>query len=63
MARRFLEDLAELGLTLAVELPHDLRAVEMNEVHAAFGCYGAGKQGFAGTWRTVQQHAFGRENS
>src|SRR5262245_7822258 len=26
-ARRFLEDLAEFGLALAVELPHDLRAV------------------------------------
>src|SRR5208282_5850289 len=36
VARRFLEDLAELGLALAVELPHNFRAVEVNEVHAAF---------------------------
>src|ERR1039458_9363842 len=42
VARRFLENLAKLGLALAVELPHDLRAVEVNEMHAAFGGYSAG---------------------
>ena len=41
MARRFLENLAELGLTLAVKLAHDLRAIEMNEVNAAFSGHGA----------------------
>src|SRR5208283_1901505 len=63
VARRFLEDLAELGLALAVELPHNFRAVEVNEVHAAFRRYGAGEQGLACAWRTVQQHTLRRENS
>jgi hypothetical protein len=37
----FFEDLAEFGFAFAVELPHDFRAVEVNEVDAAFGGYGA----------------------
>src|SRR5439155_22898378 len=46
-ARRLLEDLAEPGFALAVELPHDLGAVEVNEVHAALGGDGAGEQRLA----------------
>ena len=46
VARGFFENLADLGLALAVELPHNLRAVEMNKVHATFGGYGAGQQSF-----------------
>ena len=61
--RGFLEDLAELGLALAVELPHDLGAVEVNEVHAALGGDGAGQQRLAGAGRAVQQHALRRENA
>ena len=61
-ARRFLEYLAELALALAVELPHDLGAVEMDEMHAGFGGYGAGEQRLSGAWRAVQQHALGRED-
>src|ERR1039458_8638492 len=60
---RFLENLAELGLALAVELPHDFRAVEVNEVHAALGGYGAGKQRLTRARRTIEEHAFWRENS
>src|SRR5262249_34463410 len=59
----FFEDLAKLGLTLAVELPHDLRAVEVNEVHTALGCNGARKECLARARWAVQQHAFGREYS
>ena len=62
-ARRFLEDFAQLGFALAVKLPHDFRAVQGNEVHAAFGGDGARQQGFARAWRAVQQHALRRENS
>src|SRR5882672_1626993 len=39
MARRFLEDLAQLGLALPVKLPHDFGTIEVNEVNAAFGRY------------------------
>ena len=62
-ARRFLEDLAELGLALAVELPHDLRAVEVNEVDAAFGGDRAREQRLARARRTVEQHALRREDA
>src|SRR5208337_2544896 len=34
VARRFLKNLAEFSLALAIKLPHDFRAVEVNEVHA-----------------------------
>src|SRR5208282_3268647 len=63
MAGSFLENLAQFGLALAIELPHDLRAVEVNEVDAAFGGHGAGQQSFTRAGRAVQQNAFGRENS
>ena len=61
--RRLLEHLAELGLALAVELPHDLGAVEVNEVDAALGRDGARQQRLAGAGRAVQQHALRRENA
>ena len=63
MARRVLEHLAKFSLALAVELPHDFRTVEVNEVHAAFGRYGAGQQSFARARRAVQQDALRRQNS
>ena len=63
MQRGFFEHLAELGLTLAVELPHDLRAVEVNEVHSAFSRHGASEKRLAGARRAVQQHAFRREDA
>ena len=50
MARSFFEDLAELGFTLAIKLSHDLRAVEMNEVHATLSRYSARQQGLACAW-------------
>ena len=62
-ARRLFEDLAELALALAVELPHDLRTVEMDEVHAAFCGNGSGKKGLACSWRSAQQHALRREDA
>ena len=62
-ARRFLEDLAELGFALAVELPHDLRAVQVNEVHAAFGGDRAGQQRLARALAVRKQHALRRENA
>src|SRR5579863_5692736 len=62
VTRRFLEDLAEFGLAFAVELPHDLRAVQVNEMHTTFGCYGTGKQGLARAWRAVQQHTLRCQN-
>ena len=63
MTRRFLEHLAQLGFALAVKLAHDLGAVEVNEVNAAFGSDGARQQSLARARRTIQQHALGRENS
>ena len=54
MARRFLEDLAELGLALPVKLPHDFGTIEVNEVNAAFGGYGARQQRLTRAWRAVQ---------
>ena len=64
-ARRagFLEDLAELGFAFAIELPHDLGAVEVNEVHAALGGDRAGEQRLARAGRAVQQHALRREDA
>ena len=62
MPRRFLENLAELGFTLAVKFPHDLRAVQVNEMNAAFGCHRASQQRLARARRAVQEHAFRREN-
>ena len=63
MARRFLKNLAELGLTLAVELAHDLRAIEMNKVNAAFSSHGACQQSLSSTRGTIQEDALGRQNS
>ena len=63
VTRCFLEHLAELGLTLAIELPHDLGAIEVNEMHAALGRHSAGQQGLTGARRAVQQHTFGREDA
>ena len=62
-ARRFLEDLAELGFALAIELPHDLRAVEVDEMNSAFSRNSPGEQGFSGAGRAVQQDALRREDS
>src|SRR6202162_3065975 len=44
MTSRFLEHLAESGLALAIKLPHDLWAIEMNKMHAALGCHGSRQQ-------------------
>src|SRR5882762_1082756 len=63
MARRFLEDLAELGLALPVKLPHDFGTIEVNEVNAAFGGYGARQQRLTRAWRAVQKHALWSEDS
>ena len=63
MACRFLEDLSELRLALPVELPHDLGAVEMDEVDAALRGDGAREQRLAGAGRTVQENALRREDA
>src|SRR5580704_1288092 len=44
MACSFFEDLAELGLAFTIELPHDLRAVEVNEMHTALSSHSAGEK-------------------
>ena len=62
-ARRFFKHFAELGFALAVKLAHDFRAVQGNEVHAAFRRHGARQQGFSRARRAVQQHALRCENS
>jgi hypothetical protein len=59
---RFLEHLSELRLALPVELPHDLGAVQVDEVDAALGRDRAGQQRLAGAGRAVEQHALRREN-
>ena len=59
---RFLEHLSELRLALPVELPHDLGAVQVDEVDAALGRDRAGQQRLAGSGRAVEQHALRREN-
>src|SRR5262249_32388113 len=59
----FFENLSKFRLALAVELPHDLRAVQMNEVDPALGRDGAGEKGFARPWRPVQQDALRGEDA
>src|ERR1700722_5820241 len=53
MPRSFLENLAQLGLALAVKLPHDLGTVEVNEVHPALGSDCACQQSFSRAWRAI----------
>src|SRR3989338_1951645 len=52
VALRFFEDLAQLGLALAVVLVDDLRAVHVDEMrpHLAGDC--PGNQGLARAWRS-----------
>ena len=57
---RLLEDLAQPLLGLAVEAPHDLGAVDVEEVHVGLGGDRLGEQRLAGARRPVQQHALGR---
>ena len=60
LPRRLLEDLAEMGLALAVELVDDLRAVDREELGVGLVGHGAGDQRLAAAGRPVQQHALGR---
>src|SRR5579872_2693540 len=63
MTCRFLEDLAQLGLALAIKLQHDLRSVEVNEVDQTLSRHGASQQSFSRARRAVQKHAFRCKNS
>ena len=56
----FLEDLAEPRLGLAVELAHDLRSADWDEVRVALGRDRLGQQGLAGAGRAVEQHSLRR---
>ena len=60
---RLLEHVAELGFALPVELPHDLGAVEVDEVHAALGGDRPRQQRLSGPGRAVQQHPLRREDA
>ena len=62
MPRRLFKHLAQLRLALAIKLAHDLRPVEVNEMHAAFGGNSARQQRLSRTRRPIQQHTFRREN-
>src|ERR1041385_8031072 len=55
-----LEGLAQVLLGLAVELAHDLRAVDGVELGAGLVGDGLGDHGLARAGRAVQQHALGR---
>ena len=61
--RRFLEHFAQPRFALAVELPHDLGAVQVDEMDAALGGDGAREQRLPGPRRPVQQHALRREDA
>ena len=59
LARGLLEDLAQMGLALAVKLVDDLRAAHRKEVGLGLMGDGARDQRLAASRRTVQQHALG----
>ena len=59
LARGLLEDLAQMGFALAVELVDDLRAAHRKEVGLGFMRDGARDQRLAASRRTMQQHALG----
>ncbi len=58
--RRLLEDLAEVGLALAVELVDDLGAVDREELGVGLVGHGAGDQGLSASRGPVEQDALGR---
>jgi len=59
IARGILEDLAEMGLALAVELVDDFRAVHRKEASVGFMGHGTGNQRLAAAWRSVQENPLG----
>jgi len=58
-ARGLLEDLAQMGLALAIELVDDLRAAHREEIGLSLMRNGARDQGLSASRRTMQQHALG----
>ena len=62
-AGRLFEDFAEPRFALAVELAHDLRTVQVDEMDAALGRHGAGQKRLAGSRRPVQEHALRRQDA
>ncbi len=59
IAGGLVEDLAEMGLALAVELVDDLRAVHREETSVGLMGHGTGDQRLAAAGRPVQQNALG----
>ncbi len=59
LARGLVEDLAEVGFALAVELVDDLRSVHGEEPRVGLVGHGAGDQGLSAAGRAVEQHPLG----
>ena len=59
-AAGLLKDLAQVGLGLAIELVHHLRAAHREKVGLGFVGDGAGDEGLAAAGGAVEQHALGR---
>ena len=63
LASGLLKDLAQVGLGLAIELVHYLRAAHREKVGLGLVGDGAGDEGLAAAGGAVEQHPFGRVDS